>query len=199
MHVENKTTYCTERLTELLRFAMGHSKDDRVKVQVSETIEDFGGRASELVPLGTPGASGPVFPVIMRLPRRQSAGPCRVRSAVPDISAWWPDGFPIDVWEDLVILLAAHEFRHIWQFQSKWRAGPQWSAEHDAEAYGYQRLNEWRLRTGRVAVPAVVPHRHIGGAARPLPGAAVPPSHATPETGKECNSWGGRTSERSRR
>lgn len=66
----------------------------------------------------------------------------------------WPHGFPFDDFRDAVVYLAAHEFRHVWQYDRLVRARRQRrkvssKCEHDAELFALRRLNQYRLETGR--------------------------------------------------
>lgn len=93
----------------------------------------------------------------------------------------WPH-FPFETWQDCVIYLTAHEFRHFWQWNRirRWRKEfaiaraiwlrspsgtrrwedvrpkrPTGKREHDASAHGLRMLNKWREHTGRSPIEPV--------------------------------------------
>ena len=74
------------------------------------------------------------------------------------LDAKWPNGIPFDGWQDAVVHIAAHEFRHIWQFRKPgntlFRRNLS-ASEYDAEKYSYNKLNKWREATNRVPVEAI--------------------------------------------
>jgi len=60
-----------------------------------------------------------------------------LRRAYPDI--------PCGSWRDVLVFLAAHEFRHLHQFHY-WGGG---ASEQDADEHAIEMLNKWRTETGR--------------------------------------------------
>ena len=55
---------------------------------------------------------------------------------------------PCRDWRDVLVFLAAHEFKHIAQFRKGALECPG-CAEQEAEAHAIIRLNAWRVETGR--------------------------------------------------
>jgi hypothetical protein len=57
---------------------------------------------------------------------------------------WWTSG-----WIERLVLIMAHELRHLWQGKTTSRRGYVWGArgrysEVDTEAYALRKLREWR-------------------------------------------------------
>ena len=87
---------------------------------------------------------------------RLRLGPQRIMPANIMFVGWdelierFPYGVPSDGWRDMLVFLAAHEFRHIWQHrQRKGKPVPDHRIEEDANKHGLKVLNRYRLLTGR--------------------------------------------------
>lgn len=67
-----------------------------------------------------------------------------------ELKGRFPYGIPCDGWRDMLVFLAAHEFRHIWQYRRLRRKKPvPTRIEEDANEHGVKILNCYRLLTGR--------------------------------------------------
>lgn len=103
------------------------------------------------------------FLIVLYLPRYHARhyGPGRLwRFRQKWMQRKYPDGIPIMEWEDEFIMLAAHEFRHIFQFQRNDRRKKKGKkiirpSEVDANKYGIKRLNDWRDLTDRPPLEAI--------------------------------------------
>lgn len=60
----------------------------------------------------------------------------------------YPDGIPIEIWQDAVIHDAARSFRFIQRYARKTSG----KGQYDAEKHAHKILNRWREATGRKAV-----------------------------------------------
>jgi hypothetical protein len=72
----------------------------------------------------------------------------------------YPEGLPMDSWQDNFIMLAAHEGRHVWQFLRNKRLRAQGkkrkqTTEVDANNHGVRIFNKWREKTGRSPIEAI--------------------------------------------
>lgn len=56
---------------------------------------------------------------------------------------------PIRDWKDVLVFLAAHEFRHLAQYRGTVPSCCPRCAEQDAEEHAIRMLNIWRAKTGR--------------------------------------------------
>ena len=88
---------------------------------------------------------------------RLRLGPQRILPAYIMFVGWgelserFPHGVPSDGWRDMLVFLAAHEFRHIWQHRQygKLVYRTRHRVEEDANEHGLKMLNRYRLLTGR--------------------------------------------------
>ena len=87
---------------------------------------------------------------------RLRLGPPRMMPYHIEFGGWgelkekFPYGIPCDGWRDMLVFLAAHEFRHIWQHRRFKMEKPVPSRiEEDANKHGAKILNRYRLLTGR--------------------------------------------------
>lgn len=168
-----------ERLRELIEFGARGVRDDGVEVHVKRCEIGVRGRAYGYVPEIANVAATSKRLVVMAFPGTPDSphwmkkwdNPYRLKR----LAAIFPL-FPFEGWEDSVVYLAAHEFRHVWQDHRRRRAkkaGREVAGkrEHDAEKHGLLRLNEWRVVTGR---PPIVPVK------QPNPFAKAPPPRFDP-------------------
>jgi len=61
---------------------------------------------------------------------------------------------PCRDWRDVLVFLAAHEFRHLAQYRGAAPACCPRCGEQDAEEHAIRMLNAWRRRTGRSPIAA---------------------------------------------
>ncbi|MEM7130239.1 MAG: hypothetical protein AAF702_28165 [Chloroflexota bacterium] len=152
MIVKNTTSKDTKQLKQLLNFAAKGVADKHVEVHVKNGSNGWRATAYDGIPN-----------IANVSPKAQYLITMRMGNEVPDTS-WtnvkriknlYPNGIPIDSWEDNFILYMAHEFRHIWQYQRTERTGKRGKGEYDAEKFAFKRLNEWREHTDRESVEPV--------------------------------------------
>lgn len=158
----------TATLRRLLKFSAKGIADAGIQVHVSESRGGIlKGRAHEIVSsrevrrrLGFCWDTTTITHLItLKFPLRPDGYPSRTGNSynLKRLDARWPDGIPYDDWQDAVVCLAAHEFRHIWQFRKRYAMMKQGRrvpklGEYDAEKYSHNRLNEWRRYTHRAPV-----------------------------------------------
>lgn len=132
--------YPPDDCRKLVLFAARGIRKDGVTVRIEDATHSMSGLAH-----------GPLNTVTLRLGPRGSIRP--VFGSTAKVRQWYPKGIPCRSWKDAMVLLAAHEFQHLWQF-STW--GNLHGAEQDAEEYALYRLNAFRVATDSkpFAVPA---------------------------------------------
>jgi hypothetical protein len=156
MHVTNTSPYPAARINELLPFAFRGVNDTGVEIHVKGSgTRTFAGRAYNGIPTIANVAESSRYLVVIRLARKPEILPRNIKPGVKRLLRGYPDGFPLEGWEDVFIYVAAHEARHIWQFQRTKRTDKRGLGEYDAEKFAFQRLNAWRQTTGRPTVPAI--------------------------------------------
>lgn len=179
MRLDNKhNTIRTATMQEVLAFASRGSNTARVYVRIKNTkrgpsgsytcfSRDGSGYSGK--PIGyAPHTREPIFPrvplgtlgyLVMTLPPVDSPRwPTTFSNnyRLKRIDAKWPDGFPMHQdTRDVLIYLAAHEFRHHHQHLRRIRTGKAGKGEYDAELHGLRTLNKWREATGREPIPEV--------------------------------------------
>ena len=154
MRVTNTSAYPLEECKRLLVFAARGVRDSAIEVHVKggrwcrgTFYEDIPREANvartsnALITISIP-ADG--------VPKRTWCQKCLKR-----IAKLWPEGIPLENWQDWLVYIGAHEFRHVWQAQRRERTGRAGKCEYDASKFGLKRLNAWREATGREPVPAV--------------------------------------------
>lgn len=166
MRIINFSEIDDEKVASLLRFSAQGVCDAAVEVHVWNSERWFSGVAyGNAQRFDLRGASGSKWSgrcgvsvarssrylVTLRVPKQQNLTNLdqhhyyweykRVRLA-------YPDGFPFDSWEDEFVQLAAHEFRHVWQFRNNKKG----KGEYDAEMHGLRILNEWRQLSWRPVI-----------------------------------------------
>jgi len=154
MLVTNTSPYPAARIYELLQFAFRGVNDANVEVHVKGSdTRLFAGRAYNGIPAISNTAESSRFLVVIRLARKPKILPTSIKPSVKRLLRGYPDGFPLEGWEDVFVYVAVHEARHIWQFQRTSRTGKGGKREYDAEKFAFQRLNAWRQTTGRSDIP----------------------------------------------
>lgn len=156
MRVKNASSYPIDELRLLLHFAARGTQSAGVEIHVKNRQR----RISGCVFRGGIPPEARVGPraehlMILRLPKDPANMPRAAWGHTKRLHRLWPHRIPLDFWQDAVVLLAAHEFRHIWQLQRAVRTGRRGKLEYDAEKFAYLRLNAWRRHTGREPVPPV--------------------------------------------
>jgi len=150
MRVTNSSPYPAARIKELLHFAFRGVNDTKVEIHVKGSdTRYFAGRAYNGIPAIANVAETFQYLVIIRLARNSEIMPSNIKPGVKRLLRGYPEGLPLEGWEDVIVYVAAHEARHIWQFQRTKRTGKRGKGEYDAEKFAFPRLNAWRLTTGR--------------------------------------------------
>jgi hypothetical protein len=160
MRLKNTSTVPTERLQPLLDFAARGTVTARTSVHAKR---DGSGHLHGYCYWGIPSMAnvppGTVCLITLHLPADLCRYPRIWYIHVKRLRAKFPAGFPLDSWQDGVVALAAHEFRHKWQADRRKRAiartgkRPSGKREYDADLFALRRLNDYRVSTGRPAIP----------------------------------------------
>lgn len=152
MRVTNTSRYDLQRIKELLEFSARGVKDSGVEVHVKNSSRGWKAYAYSEIPYIANVAATSKYLITIHTSQWL---PSTTWTNVQRIDRLWPEGIPLDSWEDVFVRIAAHEFRHIWQFQRTERTGKGGKGEYDAEKFAFKRLNQWRGATKRLAVPAL--------------------------------------------
>ncbi len=162
MRVTNTTPHPIAEVKELLAFAARGVRSAGIEVHVKRSRYSYRGMAYDGIPhmanvakatkrlitigLGATWDNGSTNPIGKRIRRL------------------WPEGIVLDGWQDGLVYIGAHEFRHAWQKMNHKRG----KGEYDAEKHAHKMLNRWREHTGRAAVPPIK---------QPNPFAGTPQNH----------------------
>ena len=155
MRFTNTSPYPDKKVRELLALAFHGVSDAGIEVHVKSRKSGWRGRAYDGIPPVANVAKTSRFLIVIRLapsnrlPKKASLHKSKMARRL------YPNGLPIERWEDALVYVAAHEARHIWQYQRKRRTGRGGKGEHDAIKFGARRLNAWREQTGRDPIKRV--------------------------------------------
>lgn len=155
MRIVNYTDYPDAELKKLFKFASRGIRDGGVELHIKGTNNSLRGRCFPELSYYAKVASSTKHLITLKFPYKPERMPQSAWTNVKRIKKLWPNKIPFDNWQDAVIYIAAHEFRHIWQHRRKERTGRGGKQEYDAEKFAHIRLNQWRESTGREPVPAV--------------------------------------------
>ena len=147
--VRNTSPYPTNQVEALLRFAFIDVLHAGVEVHVKGSSRSYRGRAYDGIPTIANVDDSARFLVTIGLSRAQKRLPLRLNPGTKRLQRQYPDGLPVDDWEDVLVYVAAHEARHIWQFQARRQSRKMALSEVDADTFAIYQLNEWRRATGR--------------------------------------------------
>ncbi len=147
--VRNTSPYPTTRVESLLNFAFDEILHAGIEVHVKGSNRSYRGRAYDGIPRMANVSDSARYLVTIGLSRKKSGLPLRVTLGTKRLQRKYPDGVPVDDWEDVLIYVAAHEARHIWQFQARRQERKMALSEVDADTYAIYQLNEWRRLSGR--------------------------------------------------
>lgn len=157
MRVTNTSRYPVGQLKKLLKFAAAGVRDSGIEVHVKKSGNGYvSGCAysdADRRPILNVSKTSKYL-ITMKLPEERSL-PKRTWSNVKLIVKKWPDGIPLDGWQDVVVFFAAQEFRYVWQWQRTERTGRGGKGMYDSTKFAMNRLNCWRIDTGRQPVEAV--------------------------------------------
>ena len=147
--VKNTSPYPTIQVESLLHFAFADVLHAGVEVHVKGSSRSYRGRAYDGIPGIANVDDSAHYLVTIGLSRTRKGLPLRVNPGTKRLQRQYPDGLPIDDWEDVLVYVAAHEARHIWQFQARRQDKKMALSEVDADTFAIYQLNEWRRTTGR--------------------------------------------------
>lgn len=155
MIVKNASNYPTDRVRELLQFGAKGVRDAGVEVHVKNAPNwTFSGRAYYEIPEIANVDARAKYLITIKI-----GGPERFPCLAHHLGVWtmrsYPDGIELEDWEDVLVFVGAHEFRHIWQAQRTERTGKGGKREHDADKFAIRRLNAFREETGRDPIERV--------------------------------------------
>ncbi|MDX1417740.1 MAG: hypothetical protein R3293_26300 [Candidatus Promineifilaceae bacterium] len=154
--LKNTSPYPLDRVKLLLSFAFAAVLDYGIEVHVKGSSSSYKGRAYNGIPQIANVIDGAKYLVTIGLARSRSMLPQTVSPRTKRQLKRYPQGIRIRDWEDVLVFVGAHEARHIWQFQARRTQGKQPISEVDAEQFAIQRLNDWRILTGDLAIPPVL-------------------------------------------
>ena len=154
MRVKNTSSYPTDRVKEILRFAFRGVKDAGVEVHVKGSSRGARGYAYGGIPSIANVAKDARYLVTIGLAKDRDLFP-KQTWGTKSIEKLFPEGIPLENWEDILVYIGAHEARHIWQYQRRRRTGKRGKGEYDADKFSYRRLNDWRAATDRDTTPQV--------------------------------------------
>lgn len=161
MRIRNESRLDDSLLDTVLRFSAWRCGDERVLVHVIDTTTHFRGwafgrgsftkrrwsREDERMVQKYPDSVDFLIRLFIpaKIPLRSWTNVKRIRDA-------YPGGLPPVLTEACaLVLLGAHEFRHIWQYRNRKRG----KGEYDAEKWAFRRLNDWRQQCGLPRVDPV--------------------------------------------
>jgi hypothetical protein len=147
--VRNTSPYPTIRVESLLNFAFDGILHAGIEVHVKGSSRTYRGRAYDGIPRMANVSDSACYLVSIGLSRVKSRLPLRVTLGTKLLQRKYPDGVPVDDWEDVLVYVAAHEARHIWQFQARRQKRKMALSEVDADTYAIYQMNEWRRMSGR--------------------------------------------------
>jgi len=150
--LKNTSPYPYERIKLLLSFAFAAVVDYGIEIHVKGSNSSYRGRAYDGIPQIANVFDGVNYLVTIGLARSRAKLPERVGPQTKRQQLLYPNGIAMRDWEDLLVYVGAHEARHIWQFKARRNSGKQPIGEADADIYAIQRLSEWRLATGGLAI-----------------------------------------------
>jgi hypothetical protein len=147
--VKNTSPYPTIQVESLLHFAFVDVLHSGVEVHVKGSSRSYRGRAYDGIPRIANVDDSARFLVTIGLSRTRRGLPLRVNPGTKRLQQQYPDGIPVNDWEDVLVYVAGHEARHIWQFQARRQSKMVALSEVDADTFAIYQLNEWRRVTGR--------------------------------------------------
>ncbi len=150
MRVKNTSIFDISELKRLLNFAARGVRDNGVEIHIKNSRAGWHGNAYPELPSLAKVASKTEYLITLRMPKEYI--PEITWTPIVGINRLWPQGIPLDSWQDIFLFIAAHEFRHIWQFQRTARTGRAGKGEYDCEKFAHSRLNQWRQATDRQPV-----------------------------------------------
>ena len=161
MRVTNTSKMDMDRIKELLKFAARSINDKGVEIHVKNSNTGWGGWAYRKIPAIANVAPDAIYLITMGLDMNDV--PDHTWTKLKTIEKLWPGGIPLDDWEDAFVWLAAHELYHT----KRYRTGKLMGSEYRPTKFAFNRLNEWRVATGRKAIQPVKQPNPFAGMERP--------------------------------
>lgn len=155
MRVKNTSKLPRDECRRVLRFAARGVRDTGIEVHVKGG-EHLVGVCYFGIPKMAQTATKSHTLITIRIPNRLPKTTRQGRD-LKGIQKKWPSGIPLETWQDCLVFIAAHEFRHAWQGQRRARRGDRTrrKGEYDADKHAHNRLNAWRVATDRFPIPPV--------------------------------------------
>lgn len=162
MILKNTSQYDTTVLRELAKFAARGIGHHNVELHIRNSNSNIRGRCFyRPFDIKVKVSSKKIRNLItLKLPGEM---PKKTWSGVKRIGRLWPDGIPMEDWRDAILMVLAHEFRHVWQDRRERRTNRAGKGEYDAEKFAFLRLNKWRVATDRQPVLPVKQKNPFGG------------------------------------
>ena len=154
--LKNTSPYPLKRLEFLLFFAFAEVIDYGIEIHMKGSSDSYRGRAYDGVPQISNVVGGANYLVTIGLARTRSLLPNRIGPGTKTQQKIYPDGIVVRDWEDILVFVAAHEARHIWQFRARRLSGIQPISEVDADKFAIQKLSDWRVKTGDSPIVSVL-------------------------------------------
>lgn len=149
--IKNTSPYPQEKLEPMLLFAFSDVIDYGIEIHLKGSSSSFRGRAYDGVPHFANVVDGAHYLVTIGLARSRALLPKTIDPMTKSVQKEHPQGVKVRDWEDIFIYVAAHEARHIWQFNARRESGKQPISEVDAEKYAIERLTDWVANPGQPA------------------------------------------------
>jgi hypothetical protein len=152
--VRNTSPYPTGPVESILRFAFAEVLHTGTEIHVKGSKRSFRGRAYDGIPHLANVSNSARYLVTIGLSRTVSGLPVRVNPGTRILQRQYAKGLPVDGWEDVLVYVAAHEARHIWQFYCRNMGKKVALSELDADKFAIYQLNAWRLSSERAPLEA---------------------------------------------
>ena len=165
MIIRNSTIYNPEEVEKLVNFAMAGIYTDKVLVKVRNSKKAYHGVAHQYgkitVNIGPPECF-PCTNMCSKIVKKKLNNETvyvkgeKVTSGWVQTTVMQPYGGPnspfiqYNTWQEALVGVAAHEARHIYQFQNKLFTNDDVGAEEDAEKYALLRLNRFRALGNKI-------------------------------------------------
>jgi hypothetical protein len=150
--LKNTSPYPQQRIELLLSFAFDEVINYGIEIHLKGSSSSYKGRAYNGIPHIANVFDGAKYLVTIGLARTRAMLPTHLNPGTKRQQELYPDGIKVRGWEDILIYVAAHEARHVWQFKTRGESGKQPISEVDANNYAIQKLSNWRVETGGVPI-----------------------------------------------
>lgn len=181
MRLTNTSGFDKAELTKLIEYASRGCRDTGVEVHVKNTEGGLRGwcYAQGIPSVANVAKTTDALITLLLPPPGSPRWPKVTWAGLKRIKLKWPNGIPLESWQDAVVWLAAHEFRHVWQADREKRARKRGKTvtgklEYDCEVFANERLNDYRVDTNRLLVPCVKQPNPFAKAAAKMPSPLTP-------------------------